>query len=495
VDGKKEQLAGIVSQSNILDDPETLETYSRDQSFASPMKPRFVVKPQNAGEVQGIVNWANQTRTPLVPVSSGPPHFHGDTVPSIDGAVMVDLSGMKRIIRIDRKNRMALVEPGVTYGQLQPELAREGLRLSTPLLPRANKSVIASLLERQPILATKYQWSLMEPLRCLEVVWGNGEVIWTGEAGVLPHSLEKQWEKGLAQIDPKGPYDTDWYRLVSAAQGSMGIVTWASVKCEILPKVSRGFFVPANNLESLIDCAYRLLRLRLGDEFLLLNSSNLACILGKGPDEIRTIRKLLPPWTIFIGIAGRDILPEERVEVQEKDISDITQQYGLHLVSDVPGAKSEHLFNVLLHPSCEPCWKLIYKGGCQDIFFLTTLDKTPGFVKTMSVLAEKAIYSHSNLGIYLQPQHQGVACHCEFSLSFNPADRAEVTKVKELFTRASKELIKQGAYFSRPYGIWADMVYRRDTQSTLLLKGVKEILDPNGVLNPGKLCFQAAKGQ
>lgn len=331
MDSKKGKLAGIIGQSSILDDPETLKTYSRDQSFAPPMKPWFVVKPQNAGEVQGIVNWANQTGTPLVPVSSGPPHFHGDTVPGVAGAVMVDMSGMERIVRIDRKNRMALIEPGVTYGQLQPELAREGLRLSTPLLPRANKSVIASLLERQPTLTPKYQWSLMEPLRCLEVVWGNGEVIWTGEAGVLPHSLEKQWERGLVQIDPKGPYDTDWYRLVSAAQGSMGIVTWASVKCEILPKVSRGFFVPAENLERLIDCAYTLLRLRLGDEFLLLNNSNLACVLGEGADETRTFRELLPPWIIFIGIAGRDILPEERVEVQEKDIKDITRQFGLDL--------------------------------------------------------------------------------------------------------------------------------------------------------------------
>ena len=175
MDGKKEKLTGIVGQGNILDDPETLETYSRDQSFALPVKPWLVVKPRSVDEVQGIVKWANQTRTPLVPVSSGPPRFHGDTVPGVTGAVIVDLSGMKRIIRIDRRNRMAIIEPGVTYGQLQPELAREGLRLSTPLLPRANKSVIASLLERQPTLVPKYQWSLPEPLRCLEVVWGDGE--------------------------------------------------------------------------------------------------------------------------------------------------------------------------------------------------------------------------------------------------------------------------------------------------------------------------------
>jgi FAD/FMN-containing dehydrogenase len=135
VDGKKEKLVEIVGRSNVLDDLETLETYSRDQSFALPMKPWFVVRPQNLDEVRGVVNWANQTRTPLVPVSSGPPHFHGDTVPSTAGAVMVDLSGMKRIIRIDRKNRMTLIGPGVTYRHLQPELAREGLRLSTPLLP------------------------------------------------------------------------------------------------------------------------------------------------------------------------------------------------------------------------------------------------------------------------------------------------------------------------------------------------------------------------
>jgi FAD/FMN-containing dehydrogenase len=489
VEGKKEDLIGIVGKENVLDDPAVLEAYSWDQSFALPMKPSFVIKPENTGKVQEIVKWANLSRTPLVPVSSGPPHFHGDTVPGAAGAVVVDLRRMNHIVRVDRKNRMTLIEPGVTYSQLQPELAKEGLNLSTPLLPRANKSVIASLLERQPTLVPKYQWSLPEPLRCLEVVWGNGEILWTGEAGVQPRSLEKQWEMGMAQINAMGPQETDWHRLVSAAQGSMGMVTWASIKCELLPKAHQLFFVPAEKLDELIDCSYKLLRVRLGDEFLLLNSSNLAYILGEGADEIRTLREKLPPWVILIGVAGRDILPEERVRVQEEDIRDITQQFGLHPVSSISGVRNGQILAALLQPSREPYWKLGYKDGCQSIFFLTTLDRTPEFVRTMYALAEGLRYPGQDIGIYIQPQHQGVAYHCEFTLPFDRDDPIEVARTKELFVRASEELIKKGAFFSRPYGIWANLVYHRDAQSTILLKKIKGIFDPNSVLNPGKLCF------
>jgi FAD/FMN-containing dehydrogenase len=153
--GKKDELARIIDAKNVVDDPETLEGYSNDQSFVLPIKPQLVVKPKNADEVQRILKWANQTSTPLVPVSSGPPHFRGDTVPSLPEAIIVDLTEMKRIIRIDRRNRVVMIEPGVTFNQLQPELAKEGMRLTMPLLPRNNKSVTTSLLEREPTLIRK----------------------------------------------------------------------------------------------------------------------------------------------------------------------------------------------------------------------------------------------------------------------------------------------------------------------------------------------------
>ncbi len=99
----REELAGIVGTENVTDNPDILNSYSRDISFAKPCRPRIVIKPSTAEQVQSIVKWANQKATPLIPVSSGPPRFHGDSIPGVPGAVVVDLSGMNKIMRIDRR--------------------------------------------------------------------------------------------------------------------------------------------------------------------------------------------------------------------------------------------------------------------------------------------------------------------------------------------------------------------------------------------------------
>ena len=482
-------LMEMIGRQKVINEHKILDRYSHDNSFTLPMQPRLVVQPRNADDVQKIVTWANQTKTPLVPVSSGEPHFRGDTVPSVPEAVIIDLSRMDKIIKIDRRNRIVLIEPGVTYAQLQPALAKEGLRLSTPLLPRQSKSVIASLLEREPTLVPKYNYTLLEPLRCLEIVWGNGEILRTGDAGGYYPTLEQQWEMGLAQVFSGGPGQVDYYRLVSGAQGSMGIVTWASVKCEILPKVHRFSFIPADYLKGLIQCAYRLLKVRLGDEFLVLNGANLAAILSRDADEIQALKSKLPPWVIIMGIAGRDLFPQEKVDFQEKDTRDIVQQFGLELLPAVSSIGGGQVMSTILNPSPVTYWKLTYKGACQDIFFMSTLDKIPEFVNTVFATANALRYPVSDIGIYLQPQHQGTACHCEFNLPYNSGNKIETDRVREVLETCSEALIKQGAYFSRPYGIWADMVYNRDARNKEMIKTIKGIFDPNNILNPGKLCF------
>jgi FAD/FMN-containing dehydrogenase len=84
---------------------------------------------------------------------------------------------------------------------------------------------------------------------------------------------------------------------------------------------------------------------------------------------------------------------------------------------------------------------------------------------------------------------QGVSCHCEFNLFYDPTNAREVTRVEELYTQAGEALMNVGAFFSRPYGALADMVYRRDGETTAALRKVKLIFDPNNIINSGKLCF------
>jgi FAD/FMN-containing dehydrogenase len=485
---KVAELAKIIDRKNIIDSAEAIEEYSRDLSFVPRVRPRFVVKPRNADEVRALIRWANDTLTPLVPVSSGPPHFRGDTVPATGGEVIADLSGMNRIIRIDRRNRVAMIEPGVTFSELIPKLEQEKLKLNMPLVPRNSKSVMGSMLEREPVIMPLYQMDEVDPLTCIEVVFGTGDTFRTGSSSG-PGTLEDQWKAKQAQVNPMGPGATDFARVVQGAQGTIGIVTWATVKCEDLPTLQKPFLIGSENLERLSDFVYRMIWLKAPEECLVLNNTAVAAILTKNGEEYAAIRDSLPRWLFFFCLAGFEYFPEERMEFLEEAMLGAAQQFGVNPASTISGVSAHKLLRVLSRTSEEPYWKLRGQGACQDILFTTTLDRIPKFVVIMHDAAERAGYPTTEIGTYVQPRVMGSSCHCEFNLFYNPANAAEAARIEELFLQAGEALMNAGAFFSRPYEALADMAYRRDGQTAAALKKAKLIFDPNHIMNPGKLCF------
>jgi FAD/FMN-containing dehydrogenase len=475
-----------VGTESVIDDPVVMERYSSDMSFVSTRRPEFVVKPGNANQVQELVSWANGTLMPLVPVSSGPPHFRGDTVPQ-QGGVIVDLSQMNRILRIDRRNRVAMIEPGVAFGDLQSVLEPEGMRAMLPLAPRTAKSVIGTYLEREPILVPKYHWDMSDPLCCVEVVFGNGDVFRTG-AAAGPGTLEEQWESGQAQKSPVGPGPTDFLRVIQGAQGTMGIVTWATIRLELLPSIQEPFIVGCNSVDEIIDFVYRLQRLKLGDECLILNQLNLASILEQEERAIEKLRSTLPPYILIFAIAGYDRFPEERVEYQTKDILEIAETYSVNPF--VPqGVDPGGILQALSSPCPEPYWKLRYRGNSADMFFLTTLDRSPEFIEVMHEAVGETGFLDTNMGMYIQPVQQGRCCHMEFNLAYDPSNAGDAELARITFERASNALMVKGAFFSRPYGIWSELIGNRHAENVIALRKVKNIFDPNNVMNPGRLFF------
>jgi FAD/FMN-containing dehydrogenase len=486
---EKEKLVKIVGAGNVSYEHSVLDEYSGDMSFVSKIKPLCVVKPSSSDEIQKIVNLANKTLTPLVPVSSGPPHFRGDTVPGIGGTVIVDMNRMKKIMRVDAEHRVCMVQPGVTFGELIPAVEKEGIRLNMPLLPRKTKTVIGSLLEREPVIMPKYHWDISDPLACIEVVFGTGDFFRTGQAAG-PGTIEQQWAAGGAQKTPYGPGAAAWYRIIQGAQGTMGIVTWASLRCEILPKLEEPFVIGTSDLGKLFEVIHWLIRWRLVNECFILNNVNLAAIMAKKwPHDYQNMKGTLPPWVLFFNVVGYDYFPEERISSSIKGVSNITNRVGVEVSKSVGGILAIELLKLVKRPSAEPYWKLRNKGSCQDIYFLTTYDKVQGLVGAMYNVADKYGYPASDVGIYFQPIVQGVNLHCEFTLFYDPENLDEASRVKELSAVAIKNLMCQGAFFSRPGVENARLIINKDAAYVTALNKVKAILDPSNVMNPGKLCF------
>jgi FAD/FMN-containing dehydrogenase len=486
---KAGKLEKIVGANNVYRDRATLAAYAKDMSFVSAAKPDCIVKPGTAEEIGQIVKLARDSQTPLVPVSSGPPHFRGDTVPGTGGAVVVDLSSMKKVIHIDREARSCMFEPGVTFGELIPEVTKAGLRLNMPLLPRAAKSVVASLLEREPVVMPQYHWDIADPLNCVEIYYGTGDMFRTG-AAAGSGTIEEQWAVGGAQVEAAGPSTASWYRIIQGAQGTMGIVTWASMRCEILPGLEEPFVVGSSKLETLVELASWLIRLRMVNECFMLNSTNMAAIFAKEwPGDYQGLKDRLPAWTLFYTVAGYEYLPEERVAAYLKDASGLTQRLGVEAAKAVGGISANEILKTVQKPSGEPYWKLRFKGASEDIFFLTINDKLEGQIAAMEELADKAGQPTSDMGIYIQPIVQGTGCHCEFTLFYDRGNMRELSRVRELTATATRSLMARGAFFSRPYGENAGMILNRDAATVAALDKFKKIFDPNGIMNPGKVCF------
>ena len=483
------KLKKAVGAGNVIYDQTTLDEYAEDMSFVSKFRPDCLVKPRKTDDIEKLVKLAKETFTPLVPVSSGPPHFRGDTVPTTGGAIIVDLSGMKKIIRVDRLNRVAMFEPGVTFGELIPACTKENLRLNMPLMPRTTKSITASMLEREPVVMPIYHWDLPDPLNCVEIIFGTGDMFRTG-AAAGPGSIEEQWAAGGAQVTAAGPSSSSWYRMIGGSQGTMGIVCWSSARCELLPRVEEPYFVGSTDLDKLMEMVHWLIRLRIPNECFILNRTNLAIMMARNyAKQYQEIYDSLPPWILFYNLAGYDYYPEERVKVHEEDARGIAQRAQVEAARSVGKISAFEFLKAAQAPSPEPYWKLRAKDSCQDIAFISNFQNVEVLIEVMYNAADKAGYPVPEIGTYIQPLVQGANYHVEFNLFYDPDSQREASLVRNLTNEIIDPLIANGAFFSRPYGETARYILNKDAATVAALKRVKTIFDPDNMMNPGKLCF------
>lgn len=478
-----QKLIGICGSKNVSYDDEILEKYSKDMSFFQGTIPKLVVWPLKTEQIQEILKLANKMDFAVIPVSSSSRlKHHGDTIPRKENSIIIDLSNMKKIISIDKKNRVVMIEPGVTFKGLIPKLKKEGLKLLLPLHPKNTKSVLTSALDREPITIPRYHWDASDPLLCTEVVFGTGDIFRTGTAAG-PGTIKQQKKSGIAQVNPMGPTQFSPFRLIQGAQGSLGIVTWATLKLEFSPTIQKVYHFQSKNISELLEFQYELLKYRLCDELFILDNLNLACLIKQHPNEIKDLAERLDNWNLIYVLSGRGKLARDKISYLEGDISDIIKEKKSSISRAKDLIEEQAILKILSEADSNP-WRLRFLGAFQDIFFLSSFEKVSFFT---NLVKEQIPF---DLGVYIQPINQGTSYHCEFDIYYDPNDIKLLDILKDKILEVSYQLIEQGAFFNRPYGILANEVYNHHSEETITaLKKVKKIFDPNNVLNPGVLCY------
>lgn len=484
----QEVLASLPHNLSTTSDPGALRRFSQQTLDFTSSSPIAIVKPAGLEGLRQLVLWANENNCPLVPVSSSEGvRGRGQAGSSARPAVIADLSGMRRIINIDERDCIAVIEPGVTFPEFDLALKSHGMRSFKPLLPRRNKSVLTSYLDREPITSPHDHWDSGDPLGGLQVVFGSGETFRTGTAAV-GGSLEEQLRKGSRQMMSVGPGATDFLRVMLGSQGTLGIAAWASAYCEPIPALEKAFFVGSDDIAPIVDLAYRVLWRRQGGQLFIVNGAQLAMICGKDRATFDALVGRLPPWVLYVNLTSPDYLAQERMNFLEADLTADAAGFGLSVVDNLAGCSANVIADQQNDLPAQQ-YKDRPSGAHRDVFFLTQLDQAPKYVRELMSLADANGFTAGSVGIYLQPRIQGANCHFEATFPFGPNDSASSTKTAALAQLAARRLADAGAFFSRPYGSWSDIAFAKDQSIEPYLHMTKELFDPNKILSPGKLCF------
>ena len=212
-----DELREIVGQDRVTDDPAELYCYSFDSSYVRG-NADYVVRPQTPEEVSRIVRVAAAHRVPLVPRGSAS-GLTGGSVP-VKGGIVVDMSAMNHILEVEVDNLQVLIEPGVIHRKLNDELARHGF-FFPPDPGSSDMCSVGGLIANggSGMHSVKYG-TVKDYVLDLEVVLPNGDIINTGCKAAKTSS------------------GYDLTRLFVGSEGTLGIITKARLKIHPMPETS-----------------------------------------------------------------------------------------------------------------------------------------------------------------------------------------------------------------------------------------------------------------
>lgn len=463
-----------IGNNNVITELKELEKYSKDHSFVKPAIPSCIIRPGSVEEVQEVIEYANKFLVPITPLSGGTNNL-GGTIPFPNGAIL-DLRRMNKILDVDVRAGMASIQPGVTFDQLQNYVSKYSLRALTPVELPKTSSALSTYLDLAPLYGWVYYGE--EILTTMTVALPDGTLLKTGQQA-FPQIKQPYVHSHASPF--AGLMNYIWYQ----SQGTLGVVVQGWVKLKPVHEFVEAFFIAVNSDNELYKIVKEVMWMRYPRDMVIFNNVDAALFFeDEAPDYSRKISELipsLPKWVIAFTLRGR----KDGVDVMVADIAEKLGGIGYKLLDEVPGVHKakEKFLSEVNYPSGWPKYSK-YRGARTVLPFICSLKDIPVMYQMLKKLVEKHGYLMDYVGVTITPTDRigVVACNIAFN-----REHQEIHKVKYLYYEVAEEMLRLGAFYSRPYGVLAKLMYSRAQNYYEVLMKIKRTLDPNNIMNPRRL--------
>jgi glycolate dehydrogenase FAD-linked subunit len=447
------ELAKIVGTPHLLTSPEELTAYSYDATRRESL-PWAVARPVLAAEVSQILGLANRERFPIVPRGAGT-GMSGGSVPT-QGGLVLTFERMNRIIEINEEDFLAVVEPGVVTGDLQGAVEAKGLFYPPDPASHQFCTMGGNVAEcAGGLRAVKYGVT-KDYVLGLEVVMPTGEIINTGA----------RTAKSVAGYDLT--------KLIVGSEGTLGVVTKIIVKLLPLPESVRTLAAFFTSVDDAARAASKILSARIVPRALeLVDHAALRAVETYLKEDLSRGAKAM----LLVEVDGSD----DSTKRESKRVSEILAQSGASSVNfaDSP-AERERLWKA--RRAISPALYTIKpKKVNEDI--VVPRSKIADLLRKIGEIAKK----HDLLIVSFGHAGDG-NIHANILV-----DDADLPRADEAVNEIFDATLSLGGSISGEHGIGltkaAYLPKESGSEAIAVMRRIKQALDPNNILNPGKIFF------
>lgn len=440
-------LIHIVDQEHVSKHPEELYIYSFDLGTTVPRQPNYVISPETTEQIQEILRLANKENIPVVPLGGGL-SLAGLAVP-LKGGIVLDLKRMDNIIEVNEKARYVVMECGVSQGQLTSYLDRHYPHLthSEPGAPPTATIAGNVVIHGQGDLAQPYGFN-SDMVNGLEVVLPTGEVCRFGSCAIgagwfTNHPLP---DMGLF---------LGWC-------GTTGVVTKLSIRLFPAKRIRGvGQFV-TDNEELVPEIMYKLTHTQMAEDIIAYSSA------------IPPFARELQHFTVNIGADS-----EKELEFKQEIIwDDALGEY----IRNGDGAYLGFVRS-LVRPQISKVSDYKKGGGFEYVGGIMPIEAYPNCYRRGRDISEKHNIPYTVTGRCIGASHSMMFA---WSYAFNRAEAETIGQAREALQETDELVLELGGVIWKP-GVYGQklIMERLDPGTRRLMKEVKRLLDPKGIMNPG----------